>query len=192
MEFIYVMIMTTLGAFTLELNSKAAPETVKNFTQYVESGHYDNTIFHRVIPGFMIQGGHFLEDMSEKKAGPTLKNESHNGLSNERGTIAMARKPQPHSASDQFFINTKDNAFLDKKNARDRYGYAVFGKVVQGMEVIDEISQANTGINQNGRFPMKDVPILPIIILEAKIVDAPSDTTSGESADTATQEKDAA
>ncbi|MGL4550759.1 MAG: peptidylprolyl isomerase [Gemmataceae bacterium] len=140
-----VEMKTNHGTIKIELFEKEAPGTVKNFLQYVDDKHYDGTIFHRVIETFMIQGGGYSKDMSEKKTRGEIKNESANGLENKRGTVAMARKPDPDSASAQFFINVKDNDFLDRKNARDRAGYCVFGKVVSGMDVVDKIKAVRTG-----------------------------------------------
>jgi len=136
---------------------------VKNFLTYVDARFYDNTVFHRVIPNFMIQGGGFEPEMREKKTGAPIKNESGNGLSNQRGTIAMARTSEPHSATAQFFINVRDNTFLDKEKARDGVGYCVFGKVTEGMDVVDKIKEvetANRGVHQN--VPVKDVVIKSI------------------------------
>src|SRR6516162_2698049 len=132
-----VALQTSLGAITLELYPDKAPATVQNFLAYVAEGFYDNTIFHRVIPGFMIQGGGFEPGMKQKKTKAAIKNESSNGLLNKRGTIAMARTSDPNSATSQFFINAKDNAFLDKANAQDGVGYCVFGKVTQGTDVVE-------------------------------------------------------
>ncbi len=140
-----VLMQTTLGAITVELNDKAAPETVKNFVQYVESGFYNGTIFHRVIEDFMIQGGGLDKDMNTKTTNPTIKNEANNGLKNEYGSIAMARTAAPHSASAQFFINTDDNPFLDFQfESDDGWGYCVFGKVIAGIEVVNAIENKPT------------------------------------------------
>ena len=164
-----VKLHTTFGTVVLELDAAKAPETVKNFLAYVESGHYDNTIFHRVIDGFMIQGGGFSPAMEEKKTlTPALQNEATNGLKNERGTIAMARTQDPHSARVQFFINLKDNDFLNHKTAADPrgFGYAVFGKVTSGMDVVDKIAKvptSNAGSHQN-------VPTTPVVIQSVKII----------------------
>ena len=151
-----VVIDTSLGKITIELNAEKAPITVKNFLQYVDDKHYDGTVFHRVIKDFMIQGGGYEPGMREKKTRDTIKNEGGNGLLNERGTIAMARTPAPDSASSQFFINVVDNKFLDRANANDKVGYAVFGKVVEGMDVVDQIRRVETGA---GDVPTKDVLI---------------------------------
>lgn len=153
---------TSLGAITVELDAEKAPKTVKNFMAYVEEGFYDGTVFHRVIDGFMIQGGGFTEDMSRKDTHDPVENEADNGLKNLRGTLAMARTNQPHSATAQFFINLVDNGFLDfrEKNRRG-WGYTVFGKVTDGMDVVDKIAKLATTAKPNG---MRDVPIeLPVI-----------------------------
>lgn len=158
-----VLMETNHGNITIELFADKAPITVQNFLGYVEDKFYDGTIFHRVIADFMIQGGGFVPGMREKKTRGTIKNESYNGLSNERGTLAMARTPDPDSASAQFFINTKDNDFLDKKNARDKFGYAVFGKVIEGMEVVDRIRRVKTGeVRGFDDVPLEDVVIKSI------------------------------
>jgi peptidyl-prolyl cis-trans isomerase A (cyclophilin A) len=160
-----VILETSLGSITLELDPQQAPITVANFLGYVDSGFYDGTIFHRVIPGFMIQGGGFDEAMDEKKTGPSIKNEAGNGLSNRRGTIAMARTSVVDSATSQFFINSVDNFFLDHRNeSTDGYGYCVFGHVIEGLEVVDRIAKVPTG--NLGYF--QDVPQEPVIILSAR------------------------
>jgi cyclophilin family peptidyl-prolyl cis-trans isomerase len=151
-----VVIDTSMGQIKAELFEDKAPETVKNFLQYVDDKHYDNTVFHRVIGTFMIQGGGMDKDGKEKKTRPAIKNESANGLSNERGTLAMARTPDPNSATAQFFINVVDNKFLDRANARDGAGYCVFGKVTSGMDVVDKIKAVKTGPN--------DVPTEQVVI----------------------------
>jgi cyclophilin family peptidyl-prolyl cis-trans isomerase len=155
-----VVIDTSLGKIKVELFKDKAPITVKNIMQYVDDKFYDGTIFHRVIPNFMIQGGGFVPGMKEKQPRPPIKNESSNGVSNARGTLAMARTPEPDSASAQFFINVKDNSFLDRANARDGVGYAVFGRVIDGMDVVDRIKQVETG----NRGPHGDVPTQDVII----------------------------
>lgn len=160
-----VKFVTSLGAFVVELDAKAAPKTVANFVQYVKDGHYNGTIFHRVIPGFMVQGGGFKPDMSEKEGRPPIPLESKNGLSNVRGTIAMARTNVPDSATSQFFINVVDNLMLDAANAPGGQGYAVFGKVTSGMDVIDKIRAVKT-TNQG---PHGDVPVTPILIKSATL-----------------------
>lgn len=157
-----VAIDTNYGTIVLELYPDKAPETVANFLQYVDSGFYENTIFHRVIDGFMIQGGGFTPDYQKKPVRAPIKNEANNGLSNLRGTIAMARTPQPHSATSQFFINTVDNPRLDYRfETPEGWGYCVFGKVIEGMDVVDEIAKTPTG--PAGPFH-SDVPQAPIVI----------------------------
>lgn len=159
-----VMLTTSAGNIELELNSQKAPISSKNFVDYVNSGYYNNTIFHRVIPGFMVQGGGFTADMQQKKANSPIKNEADNGLRNTRGTISMARTADKDSATSQFFLNVADNAFLDH-GQRD-FGYAVFGKVVKGMDVVDKIAQAQT----HDVGPYQNVPSKPIVILSAKVL----------------------
>jgi peptidyl-prolyl cis-trans isomerase A (cyclophilin A) len=164
-----VVFDTTLGPITLELDRSKAPITVDNFLKYVDSGFYDNLIFHRVIPDFMIQGGGFTADMRQKKTNPPIKNESGNGLSNKRGTIAMGLLPnQPNSADSQFYINLVDNAHLDARSGPGS-GYAVFGKVTEGMDTIDKIAKVRTG-TKGGH---QDVPTEPVIIKSAKRKPAP-------------------
>ena len=153
-----VIFSTTLGNFVIELYPDMAPITVKNFLAYVDAGFFENTIFHRVIPGFMIQGGGFTEQMQKKPTNPPIKNEAKNGLKNKRGTLSMARTQVVDSATTQFFLNLKDNAFLDH-GTRD-YGYAVFARVIAGMEVIDIIAAVPTG--------SKDVPKTPVVIKSAR------------------------
>jgi len=155
-----VKIATSLGDITVQLDAAKAPKTVDNFVQYVKAGHYNGTVFHRVIDGFMIQGGGMTPDLKEKPTRAPIPLESHNGLSNLRGTIAMARTNIPDSATSQFFINVKDNNFLDAARSPDGNGYAVFGKVVQGLDVVDKIRKVETG--QKG--PYGDVPVQPVII----------------------------
>lgn len=156
-----VVFSTNYGDFTLELYPDKAPITVENFLSYVDSGFYDGTIFHRVIPGFVIQGGGFTEDMQQKRTQAPIKNEADNGLKNLRGTLSMARTSDINSATSQFFVNLKDNAFLDH-GSRD-FGYAVFAKVVDGMDVIDKIAAVPTG-NRGGH---QDVPREPVIVKSA-------------------------
>ena len=173
-----VVLETNKGAITVELFEDKAPVTVENFLKYVDDGHYDNVVFHRVIPGFMIQGGGFANSKppQEKPTRDPIKNEGGNGLANTRGTLAMARTSDPNSASAQFFINLADNAFLDRPNAADRVGYAVFGRVVDGMDVVDEIAKVQTQDrvtlhDENGRPmspPADDVPVTPVVITSAK------------------------
>jgi cyclophilin family peptidyl-prolyl cis-trans isomerase len=158
-----VVIDTSLGTVKVELNEEKAPITVKNFLSYVDAKHYDNTVFHRVIPDFMVQGGGFETGMKEKPTKEAIKNESTNGLTNDRGTIAMARTNKPDSATAQFYINLKNNDFLNKAKARDGVGYCVFGKVIEGMDVVDKIAAVETG--DKGEFqnvPNKDVVIKSI------------------------------
>lgn len=154
-----VIITTNLGNITVELNGEKAPKTVANFLAYMEAGHYSNTIFHRVIDGFMIQGGGFEPGMKQKPTETTVENEAKNGLKNEPYTLAMARTSAPHSASAQFFINVKNNSFLDYPG-QDGWGYAVFGKVTAGTEVVDQIKKVKT--TRAGMFA--DVPVEDIII----------------------------
>jgi cyclophilin family peptidyl-prolyl cis-trans isomerase len=161
-----VKLETSKGDIELELDPAKAPITVANYVGYVKKGHYDGTIFHRVIPGFMIQGGGFTADMAEKEAGPMIKNEGKNGLKNDRGTIAMARRGDPDSASAQFFINVGDNAGLNFPSP-DGHGYAVFGKVTKGMEIADAIVGVPTA-NVGGHG---DVPVEPITLKKANIVE---------------------
>jgi peptidyl-prolyl cis-trans isomerase B (cyclophilin B) len=163
-----VRLSTTFGDITLELAEAKAPVTVKNFLDYVEAGQFDGTIFHRVIPDFMIQGGGFTDEMVQKPTKSPIENEADNGLKNDRGTIAMARTSDPHSAGGQFFINLKNNAFLNHTGKNPQgWGYAVFGWVSEGMDVVDKIAQVETG--QHG--PHSDVPQEPVVITEAKIVE---------------------
>ncbi len=162
-----VAMETSLGTIVLELHEDQAPNTTANFLQYVRDGFYDGTIFHRVIGNFMIQGGGFTEDYQRKSTREPIRNEAHNGLKNTRGTVAMARTAAPHSATAQFFINVKDNRFLDYPG-QDGWGYAVFGQVVEGMEVVDAIRQTATG--PGGPFPA-DVPRTPVVIEHMTIVE---------------------
>ena len=162
-----VRLHTNHGVIAIELDSERAPDTTKNFLAYVESGFYSNTVFHRVIEGFMIQGGGFEPGMRQKPTRDSIKNEADNGLKNERYTIAMARTSEPHSASSQFFINVKDNDFLNH-TAPDAqgWGYCVFGKVVEGQDVIDKIKKVKTG----KRGGHADVPVEDVIIERAEVV----------------------
>ncbi|MBP8867577.1 MAG: peptidyl-prolyl cis-trans isomerase [Propionivibrio sp.] len=160
-----VELQTGQGVITIEFDAAKAPKTVENFLKYAKDGHYNGTIFHRVIPGFMIQGGGFDKEMKEKPTGAPLINEGKNGLKNLRGTIAMARRADPNSATAQFFINHKDNPSLDYPQP-DGAGYAVFGKVTKGIEVVDKIAQVptgNWGMHQN-------VPVTPVVIESVKIL----------------------
>ena len=163
-----VVISTSQGDIKVELNAEKAPITVKNFVDYAKAGYYDGTIFHRVIPGFMVQGGGLTADMQDKRQGqrPPIKNEGDNGLKNETGTLAMARTSVPDSATSQFFINVKDNTFLNKENAQDKVGYAVFGKVVEGMDVVRKIEQVKT----TNKGPHQNVPVDAVVIKSVKVV----------------------
>jgi len=165
-----VKLHTSLGDVVIKLNAAKAPVSVENFLSYVKDGHYDGTIFHRVIPGFMAQGGGFTEKWAQKPTKAPIKNEADNGLKNTRGTIAMARTSDPQSATAQFFINYADNAFLDYKSATPQgWGYAVFGEVVEGQEVVDKMATIPTG--SGGPMPT-DVPKTPIVIQKATVLDA--------------------
>ncbi|MCI0508048.1 MAG: peptidyl-prolyl cis-trans isomerase [Gammaproteobacteria bacterium] len=165
-----VKLQTNVGDIVIELDDKKAPKTVANFLGYVNDGYYSGTIFHRVIDGFMIQGGGFTESMQKKGAKAPIDNEANNGLRNDRGTVAMARTNAPHSATSQFFINVVNNDFLNYRSATaSGWGYAVFGKVVQGMDVVDKIRKIPTG--PGGSFP-KDVPQSPVVIENASVVTA--------------------
>ena len=162
-----VRLTTTHGPIVLELDSKKAPKTVENFVAYVSSGHYDGTIFHRVIEDFVIQGGGFDSNMKERPTRPPIRNEANNRLSNLLGAIAMARTPEPHSASAQFFINTNDNASLDfSRETDDGWGYCVFGKVIVGIEVVEQIEVVTTST----RDGHEDVPVENIVIEKAEII----------------------
>ena len=162
-----IKLTTNHGVIMLDLNAEKAPKTVANFLAYVEAGHYDNTVFHRVIKNFMIQGGGFEPNMNQKPCKAPVENEAANGLKNKRGTIAMARTNDPHSATAQFFINTVDNDFLDFKSPSGQgWGYCVFGEVVEGMDVVDKIRAVRTG---NKGFH-QDVPVEDVIIEKAEIV----------------------
>ena len=163
-----VKLNTSRGAIVIDLDEEQAPNTVENFTSYVRSGHYDGTIFHRVIKGFMIQGGGFEPGLKQKPTNPPIENEANNGLSNTYGTVAMARTGDPHSASTQFFINVKDNPFLDHTAPNEQgWGYCVFGKVVDGSDVVDAIAEVPTG-NQSG---MGDVPHDDVVLEKAELVE---------------------
>ena len=163
----FVLMETSLGSVKLELFAKEAPVSVKNFLEYVASGFYDGTVFHRVIANFMIQGGGFAPDLKEKQTSPPIKNEADNGLKNRRGTLAMARTMVVDSATAQFFINVKDNGFLDHRGRTQQgYGYAVFGKVSEGMEVVDKITAVKTGVQKGFR----DVPETPVVIKSMKVL----------------------
>ncbi|QJD58352.1 peptidyl-prolyl cis-trans isomerase [Pseudomonas sp. gcc21] len=163
-----VKLHTNFGVITLELFADKAPETVENFKQYVRGGHYDNTIFHRVIPNFMIQGGGFEPGMKQKETRDPIKNEANNGVSNKVGTVAMARTMEPHSASAQFFINVNDNDFLNHSAPTVQgWGYAVFGQVTEGMDVVEKIKSVSTTM----RAGHQDVPADDVIIERAELVE---------------------
>ena len=162
-----IKLTTNFGEITLELDHEKAPKTAANFEEYVKSGHYDGTIFHRVINGFMIQGGGFDSDMNQKPTRDPIQNEANNGLSNKTYTVAMARTMDPHSASAQFFINVSDNDFLDfKSESSQGWGYAVFGQVVAGQDVVDRIKTVRTG--RSGMH--QDVPVEPIVLQKAEVI----------------------
>lgn len=168
MDMPYVELETTMGNIVIELNQEKAPYTVANFLEYVKSGHYDGTIFHRVIDGFMIQGGGMDANMKEKSTNAPIQNEADNGLKNEVGTIAMARTSDPHSATAQFFINVKDNSFLNFSGKNPQgWGYAVFGKVTEGMDIVNKIKGVPTG--KYGFHA--DVPTTPVVITHAKVIE---------------------
>ena len=160
-----VKLNTSAGDIVVELDAAKAPKTVENFVQYVKAGHYDGTVFHRVIPSFMIQGGGMTVDMKEKPTRAPIPLESKNGLGNARGTLAMARTGNPNSATSQFFVNVQDNDRLNAANSPDGNGYAVFGKVVSGMDVVDKIREVPTG-SKGGH---NDVPLTPVTIIKATL-----------------------
>ena len=160
-----VKLATSAGDIVIEVDATKAPKSAENFVQYVKAGHYDGTIFHRVIDNFMIQGGGMNADMQERPTRAPIPLESRNGLNNVRGTVAMARTMDPNSATAQFFINLKDNAFLDAAQSRDGNGYAVFGKVVSGMDVVDKIRAVRTG----NKGPHQNVPVEPVTIKKATL-----------------------
>jgi peptidyl-prolyl cis-trans isomerase B (cyclophilin B) len=162
-----VQLQTSKGEITIELDDAKAPNSVANFVEYVKSGHYDNTVFHRVIPGFMIQGGGFEPGMRQKTTRAPIENESANGLTNDHYTIAMARTSAPHSATAQFFINATNNGFLNRAQSQDGWGYAVFGKVTAGKEVVDAIEKVKTG--RSGGHG--DVPVEDVMIQRATVAD---------------------
>ncbi len=166
-----VRLETNMGVIVIELYPDKAPKTVANFLEYVRSGFYNGTIFHRVVPSFVVQGGGFDTNFRQKPTRGPVENEAGNGLSNLRGTVAMARTAEVHSATSQFFINLKDNTFLDHRDTTPRgYGYCVFGKVVEGMDVVDAIAAIPTG--PGGPFP-GEVPQKPAVILKAEMVSSP-------------------
>jgi peptidyl-prolyl cis-trans isomerase A (cyclophilin A) len=160
-----ILFETTLGDFKIEFLEKEAPISVANFQKYVEAGFFDGTIFHRIVPGFVIQGGGFTEDMSQKRTEPPIKNEADNGLKNKRGTLSMARTNDVNSATSQFFVNLKDNDFLD--HTRGNFGYAVFARVTEGMDVIDKIAAVETGRKRG----FDDVPVDAVIMKSVRKVD---------------------
>lgn len=164
-----VIMETSKGTITIELYPDKAPVSVENFLWYVDNSFYDGLIFHRVMPDFMIQGGGFTKDLVKKSSNPAIKNEATNGLKNSRGTVAMARTPDPNSATCQFFINLKDNNFLNYQNPQN-YGYAVFGEVTDGMDVVDAIAAVKT-VTKDG---YKDVPATPVVITKAYRQEAPA------------------
>jgi len=167
-NFPQVLVKTNMGDIVIELDKQKAPASVANFLNYVNEGFYNGTVFHRVIDGFMIQGGGFSQDLAKKNTHAPIKNEANNGLKNLKGTIAMARTNDPHSATAQFFVNVVNNGFLDYKSATPRgWGYTVFGKVVQGMEVVDKIRKVPTG--PSGPFP-SDVPKSTVIMESVTVV----------------------
>ena len=160
-----VRLATSMGDIVLELDAQKAPKSVANFEQYVKEGHYDGTVFHRVIPNFMVQGGGFTAAMQQKAVHAPIPLEANNGLPNVRGSVAMARTGNPNSATSQFFINVKDNAFLDAANSPDGNGYAVFAHVVSGMDVVDKIRAVET----SNKGPFQDVPVTPVLIKKATL-----------------------
>jgi peptidyl-prolyl cis-trans isomerase B (cyclophilin B) len=163
-----VLLETNQGLIKIKLNSEKAPKSAENFLKYVDEGFYNGTIFHRVIPGFMVQGGGFTPDLNQKSTHATIKNEANNGLLNKRGTLAMARTMDPHSASAQFFVNLVDNTFLDFKAENNQgWGYAVFGEVVEGMDVVDKIA----AVKRTTKNQYDDVPVETIEIKSAKRVE---------------------
>lgn len=163
-----VELKTNLGTITVELYPAKAPKTVANFLQYAREGFYNGTVFHRVIPGFMIQGGGFTPDLEQKKTRGPVRSEADNGLQNTIGTLAMARTPDPHSATTQFFINVADNDFLNFRSPTQQgYGYTVFGQVVSGMDVVNRIVRVPTG----NRAPHQNVPVTPVVIERASIIE---------------------
>jgi peptidyl-prolyl cis-trans isomerase B (cyclophilin B) len=165
-ELIMVELHTNHGIIKIELNAEKAPKSVENFLNYVKNGHYDNTVFHRVIDGFMIQGGGFEPGMKQKPTGEAIDNEANNGLKNEHGSVAMARTNDPHSATAQFFINVGDNEFLNHTaESSQGWGYAVFGKVVEGLDIVDKIRKVKTG----SKGFHQDVPVDDVVIEKAVV-----------------------
>jgi len=173
-------IETSMGTIEVGLFASKAPRSARNFLNYAKSGFYDGTIFHRVIPGFMIQGGGLDAKMSEKETGPPVRNEARNGLLNSRGTLAMARTDDPQSATSQFFINLKDNPSLDFGIARDGWGYTVFGEVLSGMEVVDQIAAVRT----TRMIQYENVPVTPVVIRKIRVVSEPKPPASAPRAPT--------
>jgi cyclophilin family peptidyl-prolyl cis-trans isomerase len=176
-----VLLETTKGDIEVELFEKEAPVTVANFLSYVKKGHYDGTIFHRVIDTFVVQGGGMTADMKEKPTSDPIENEAGNGLKNERMTLSMARTSAPHSATSQFYINLKYNRPLDRKYSQDNFGYCVFGKVIKGEEVVDQIAKVKTGrVKGNGDVPLEPITLKRAMILEgaaaAPAADTPKDS----------------
>ncbi len=165
-----VELKTSMGVIVLELYPERTPATVKNFIQYVKDGHYNGTVFHRVIPKFMIQGGGFSPDFKQRPVGKPIRNEAANGIKNTMGTVAMARTSEPHSATAQFFINIADNDFLNfRYPTREGYGYCAFGRVIKGMNVVQRIASVATG---PGPAPHRDVPRQPVVIEQATVIEA--------------------
>ena len=178
-EPVQVELKTTKGDIVIELNQDKAPISTENFLSYVKSGLYEGTVFHRVIPNFMIQGGGMDASLEKKKVQAPIKNESSNGLLNKKYTVAMARTSDPNSATSQFFVNTADNGFLNKAESQDGYGYAVFGRVVSGFDVVDQIEAVETGKGPNPNFgPMTDVPTEPITITKVRVLE-PAEVVGG-------------
>ncbi len=168
-----VELQTSAGNIVLELDGNRAPRSVANFLKYVKSGHYNGTVFHRVIDGFMIQGGGLDRDLREKETLPPVENEAGNGLKNDKYSVAMARSGDPNSATSQFFINVADNGFLNREQSQDGYGYAVFGRVVSGQQVVDQIAKSPTRVQPNPLYPamlLEDVPVTPIVVKAVRVV----------------------
>lgn len=170
MKTLLILLVTTFGNVAVEVDPEKAPKSAANFVQYVNDGHYNGTQLHRVIPGFMVQGGGFDANFTQKPTRAPIANEAGNGLRNARGTLAMARTSNPDSATAQFFINTVDNRFLDRDQSQDGYGYTVFGKVVYGMDVVDRIEKVRTGTKFTTQGPMGDVPQTPVMIVSARVI----------------------
>ena len=168
-----VELQTSEGNIVLELDGNRAPRSVANFLKYVKGGHYDGTVFHRVIEGLMIQCGGMDPDLREKETLPPIENEAGNGLKNDRYTVAMARTSDPNSATSQFFINVANNDFLNRDQSQDGYGYAVFGRVLSGQDVVDKIAKSPTHVQPNPLFPamlMEDVPVTPIVLKTVRVI----------------------